>query len=273
MTIAACLTTLEGVVLGTDSTTTVYERPDVVARVHDSGQKIFEIGPGQDRFITGEHFSGGIALYNAASFGPVSWRNAVNNFYRERIRRDPNSNDIPRQFLSYLQECWSGLQSLAEVPSEEAIPDAGFLIATIGKGKGEVEAGRIELREAAIEPLATGMLRINGGFEVVSRLLLGYDVGIEGELASVGIDVAKFKQCAEKFQAMPNIRLMPLRDAIDFVHFLVYSAIRLHRYQGAPSRLGGPIEIAVVTADRGFRWVVHKSLQGSIGIPGRNELP
>ena len=174
--------------------------------------------------------------------------------------------------IQEMQECWSGLQSLAEVSPEEAVPDAGFLIATIGKGKGEVEAARIELREATIEPLAMGMLRISGGFEVVSRLLLGYDVGIERELASVGIDVADFKQCAEKFQAMPNIRLMPLRDAVDFVHFLVYSAIRLHRYRGAPSRLGGPIEIAVVTADRGFRWVVHKSLQGSIGIPGRNEL-
>lgn len=221
MTIAICLRTREGAVLGADSTTVELDEPEVVARLHGFGQKIFEVGPTLPHFLPGEHFSGGIAVYNAASFGPVSWRNVVNNFYRERIRGAPEMEDVPRQFLSFLQECWSGLQMLEEVPSEQTIPEAGFLVTTIGKGKGEVEAARVELREAIVEPLAPGRMRVNGGFEHVSRLLLGYDVGIKSELASAGMDVARFRQCAEKFQAMPNILVMPLRDAVDLVHFLV----------------------------------------------------
>ncbi len=113
-----------------------------------------------------------------------------------------------------------------------------------------------------------GNIFINGGFEVVSRLLFGYDVGIESALQNAGMDVAKFKQLAQPFRAIPTIAHMPLRDAIDFVHFLVYSAIKLHRYRGGPASIGGPIELAAITADRGFRWIVHKSLRESIGIPG-----
>jgi hypothetical protein len=92
-------------------------------------------------------------------------------------------------------------------------------------------------------------------------------------LVKAGVDQNLFLQCAQAFSLSPFLNHMPLRDAIDFVHFLIYAAIKLHRYKGGPAVVGGPIEIAVVTADRGFRWVLHKPLHESIGIPRGEYMP
>jgi len=266
MTIAISLKTPEGIVLGADSTTTCFVQPGQVGQLYNSAQKIFEIGPVWHRFVAGECFSGAIVTYDAGSLGPVSWRAAISNFYRERIRHNPRATDIAHQFLSFLQECWVGLQRSGQVAATEPIPNAGFLIACISQGCAEVEGARVQLQAATVEPQPVGNIHINGGFEVVSRLLYGYDVGLIGTMAGAGMDVAKFQALAQQFSAIPNVNWMPLRDAIDFVHFLVYSAIKLHRYRGGPASIGGPIEIAAITPDRGFRWIVHKRLSESIGI-------
>ncbi len=190
MTITIALKTPEGIVLGADSTTTVMDQTGKIAQLFNSAQKILEIGPSADGFIAGDHFSGGIATYNAGSFGPVSWRNLVNDFYRHKIRPSSQPLDISREFLSYAQQEWSKLQQAGSVPATAQIPDAGFMIATVNKCESEVFGSRVELRNATVEPLVSGSIQIGGGFEVVSRLLWGYDVGLEPVLAQLGVNIA-----------------------------------------------------------------------------------
>jgi hypothetical protein len=267
MTITVSLKTPEGIVLGSDSTTTVAQPGGQIAQLFNSAQKVFEIGPVNERFVAGSDFSGAVATYNAGSFGPISWRNVFSDFYREKIRGGAGPLDVSRELLAFCQTRWSGMQQRGLVPATMPIADVGFLTATINRDEGEVFGSRIELRNATVQPLAIGEMHIGGGVEVVSRLLFGYDSGLEGVLRQAGQDVDAFKRLAAPFRAMPNFSTLPMRDAIDFVHFLVYSAIKLHRYRGGPAMIGGAIELAVVTADRGFRWVQHKPLQESIGIP------
>jgi hypothetical protein len=76
-----------------------------------------------------------------------------------------------------------------------------------------------------------------------------------------------FQACAQSLDISQYLAHIPLRDAIDLVHFVIYSTIKLNRYKGGPALVGGPIEIATITADRGFRWVLHKPMRESIGIP------
>ncbi len=148
MTIAVALKTPEGIVLGADSTTTVFANPGVVGQLYNSAQKIYEIGPVCGRFIAGDCFSGAVVTYNAASFGPVSWRNVVSNFYRGRVFHAPGIRNVAAEFLTFLQECWTGLQTSGVVAGNEPIPDAGFLIGSISQGCAEVEGARVELRKA-----------------------------------------------------------------------------------------------------------------------------
>jgi hypothetical protein len=58
--------------------------------------------------------------------------------------------------------------------------------------------------------------------------------------------------------------MLPIRDAIDFVHSSIYSTIKALKFSQFPQVCGGPIEIAVITSDRPFRWVRHKRFDAAI---------
>ena len=58
--------------------------------------------------------------------------------------------------------------------------------------------------------------------------------------------------------------IVPIRDAIDFVHACIHSTIRAMKFSRHSQICGGPIELAVVTADRNFRWVRHKPWDAAI---------
>ena len=58
---------------------------------------------------------------------------------------------------------------------------------------------------------------------------------------------------------------LPLREAIDCVYASLYSTIKALKFSHWPEVCGGPIEMAVISTDRPFRWVRHKSLGEAIG--------
>jgi hypothetical protein len=62
---------------------------------------------------------------------------------------------------------------------------------------------------------------------------------------------------------------LPIRDAIDFTHACIASTIKAMKFSSLAQICGGPIEIAVITTDRPFRWVRHKKWDAAIteGIP------
>jgi hypothetical protein len=61
-----------------------------------------------------------------------------------------------------------------------------------------------------------------------------------------------------------SIPYLPLRDAIDFVHSCIASTIKALKFSNLAQTCGGPIEIAVITTDRHFRWVRHKQWDAAI---------
>jgi hypothetical protein len=57
---------------------------------------------------------------------------------------------------------------------------------------------------------------------------------------------------------------IPKRDAIDFVHACIVSTIKALKFSSLSQICGGPVEIAVITCDRKFRWVRHKAWDAAI---------
>ena len=57
---------------------------------------------------------------------------------------------------------------------------------------------------------------------------------------------------------------VPIRDAIDFVHACIFSTIKAFKFSNLSQICGGPIEVAVITTDRQFRWVKHKKWDTAI---------
>ena len=58
--------------------------------------------------------------------------------------------------------------------------------------------------------------------------------------------------------------IVPIRDAIDFVHACITSTIKAFKFSSMAPICGGPIELAVITTDRDFRWVKHKTWDAAI---------
>lgn len=277
MTVTILTATREGVVLGTDSTTTLTVRQrgaDKIVQLFNSAQKLFEIGPVVNCFLPGETFAGAAAVYGDGTFGPLSWRGFLSEFYCRRVRPARGSVDLPRELLDFAQAKWLELRQEGKIAPGRPIPDAGLMIAGIGKGQCKVHSGRVCLRGEAVERAEVGTILFGGDVSAATRLLYGYDGRLPVVLRRAGLDGgSRFEQCAAPLRVALHLDCMPLRDAIDFVHFLVYATIKLHRYRGIAAFVGGPIEIATVTVDRGFRWIVHKSLRQSIGIARGWEQP
>lgn len=58
--------------------------------------------------------------------------------------------------------------------------------------------------------------------------------------------------------------VLPIREAIDFVHACIHSTIKALKFSTLVQAGAGPIELAVITSDRRFRWVRHKALDAAI---------
>ena len=61
-----------------------------------------------------------------------------------------------------------------------------------------------------------------------------------------------------------KVPILPIRDAVDLVHACISSTIKAMKFSDLPQICGGPIEIAVITTDRRFRWVKHKPWDAAI---------
>lgn len=273
MTIAIALKTPEAVIFGCDSTTTVtVGQQRQVLQLFNSAQKLFEIGPANNCFIPGESFSGMFMTYGDGSFGPITWRDLVNRFFVSRAKSLQPADNVTQSFLEFAKEEWRTLQMAGKVSPNAGLPQAGAMIAGVTSGSVEIQSGAIEFDSQKVKELTLGELEFNGMPETVLRIVNGYDPLLQSELLQAGVSPADFADCAKKCSITPLIEHMPLRDAIDFVHFLVYSTVKLNRYRGGPVMVGGSIEIATLTADRGFRWIMHKPLNESIGVTANHHF-
>src|SRR5262249_42523348 len=114
----------------------------------------------------------------------------------------------------------------------------------------------------AAAPTANGVQGV-GGFwgapNMIMRLIFGADSG----LASAILASKKWTGTPQELDTIIrqfNLShpVLPIRDAIDFVHACIYSTIKALKFSMLDQICGGAIELAVITTDRQFRWVRHK---------------
>jgi len=67
--------------------------------------------------------------------------------------------------------------------------------------------------------------------------------------------------------------IIPIRDAIDFVHSCILATIKAIKFSSHAQTCGGPIEVAVITTDRKFRWVRHKEWFSAITEGDAADVP
>ncbi len=278
MTIAAVYLSPEGVVFGSDSTTTI-SSSDRDQHYFDFGQKVFELGEGATL---------GIVTWGLGGLQHTSYRTLYAEFADDLKSNAPSSvEDAATRWAakffsvydSAIGAAHRAMEAAAQTPEEKAaVADnavrlvAGFCVGGIALPNRRPAAFEIEFSPTGTvvpkpEPLPTGQAIFRGVPMLINRMLYGIDLDLFGAIEASPHwsggrdDLAKLVQ--PFLLGQPT--MLPIRDAIDWIYSCIQGTIKGVKFSPLAPMCGGPVEIAVVTSDRPFRWVKHKSLDVAIG--------
>jgi hypothetical protein len=264
MTIAAAYLTSEGVVLGTDSTTTVFVNTPAGAKVGqllNNAQKIFEIGqPNEGRLA--------FATWGDGMIGETSHR-TVGALLADKILAETTVEQAVGLLLGIVKEASGNCGT----------PDVGYFVGGTNPSSHKPECYKVVIGkgQTQVTPLKFGDAYFEGVSNFFIRAFHGIDPGLPNALSQAlrkHLGTAAPSNFEEVFgaalrDAMSAIytgwtQHLPLRDAIDFVHMYLHLTIKAFRFRLGPPICGGEIELGFVSTDRPFRWVRHKDFDSAI---------
>lgn len=287
MTIAACYVSPEGVVLGADSAST-HAFP-TGAHHFNYGQKLFEVGNkstlglvtwGLGGLALGSYRTLIARLADELPANPVSSVSEVAERWAELIwplysalpdvqlaqtlsakapfvpgvPADPSRRTLPEemQFVGLLQRCTLGFCIGGYVLADRQ-PVASEIVFSPTLGKPSPQ--NLPMAQSMWGVPAFINRLINGCADEVRQVILG-----SGRWNGTPQDFDTLL-APHKLNHPPTV---PIREAIDFCYACIFTTIKAMKFSSFPRVCGGPIEIAVITTDRPFRWVKHKELDAAI---------
>jgi hypothetical protein len=291
VTIAACYISPEGVVLGADSTSTYGSPRD--PHYYNNAQKLFEIGEGGTLGVVTWGIGGLqvsshrtlLALFadDLKDNPPVTVSEAATR-WRDRFWAAYSDPACP--IAPLIAKCKA---LAAKAPYDAAVaPNAGMrtkdedeeykrLHPNLVAGfclAGYLLPDRVPMAfQIVFDPLQGAPVPLArpsgywfwGAPNMIQRLIFACDDDTRDAIEKSGfwkgtradLDAA----IAPHVLAHP---IVPIRDAIDFVHACISSTIKAFKFSSLAQICGGPIELAVITTDRKFRWVWHKPWDAAI---------
>lgn len=287
MTIAACYLSSEGVVLGSDSTSTrIRPGSAVVGNLprfehFNFAQKVFEFG---------KDSTAGIVFWGLGAIGETSLRSIVADAEMQAKSKGISKlTDVAQLFsqifwTSYVSFFGKEIAYLNVKPGnadeerqQEALAQGlsgGFCIGGHWGNETAPQAWVVQYSPrmpTAPMPmkLSIGQTGFWGWSNLVERLVVGIDSPVLDSILKSG----KWNGTKQDLESIvlghslywPDYDL-PIREAIDWVHASIYATIKTMKFAPLEKICGGPIEVAVITTDRQFRWVCHKNLDEAIGV-------
>ncbi len=288
MTIAACYLSGEGVVLGADSTSTVFvagrgEQPGSEHQ-YNFAQKVFEFGePGS---------TVGVALWGLGSLGDKSYRTLIAEIADEAKKQDLDSLTAVAglaasmfwvQFTTAFADPLERVQKLnakgeertdeerGELAFWEQNLSGGFCIGGRWGGSRCPTAHEIVFKPQQTsapepQPLTVGNPKFWGCPNLIERLTRGMDYPLFKRILESGKWSGTPEELVDMVEqgALGQPWDLPLREAIDWIYASIYTTIRAMKFSHLAPVCGGPIEIALISSDRPFRWVRHKKMGEAI---------
>lgn len=289
LTIAACYVAAEGVVLGADSTASAVTADG--PHYFNNNQKLFELG---------EDATLGVVTWGLGSLPTKSYRGMFATLADDLVKTPAKAvADVVARWIDMFWAEYSvhplvtAFQALDKRPAfdkdtlkpapnarsedEEATYQqlvlnlrVGFCIGGYIMPDRSPSAYWVGFDpKQAVKPTPSQIQMFGtmffGAPNLFNRLMNGHDMGLNAALMASG----KWQGTAADLQTELNKfayghAMLPIRDAIDYVHACIYSTIKGLKFSSLSQICGGPIEIGVVTTDRRFRWVRHKTWDSAI---------
>jgi len=273
LTIAISVKINDGVVLATDSATTVMSpTPQGVANVtniYNNANKLFNLLKGAPI---------GAVTWGAGGIGNASISSLIKDF-RIRLKGETGESEYKLDKTKYtIEEVAVSLRKFifeenyvkafsAQPP--ESRPPLGFFVVGYSAGAPLADEYSIVIDQGNCGP--PNRLRKSeesgiywaGMGEPLNRLVLGWGTGLPQVLQqNLGVPPQQVGQAMQVIQQVLGVPFaipaMPLQDAIELAEFLADVAAKYSRFAPGAPVVGGPIEIAAISKHEGFKWVKRK---------------
>lgn len=219
--------------------------------------------------------------------------------YREQLKNIPTSirNDMNRQGLELIdlkeeptRVVFHFRNQQGQVQEAVAAPDGlQFILAGHNKDKSTevymiyVPGSTDKARDSRQQGKEYGAGWI-GQTDVVTRIVLGFDPRLQGTPlvrdAAARLGDAVVQQQLRGVEYSIQWGTMTLQDAIDFCQLAIETTTAIQRFSdgilmdpGDMTGVGGPIDMAVITYDKGFTWLNRKHLRSKAGEVDLDSLP
>lgn len=268
MTIAISIKVNDGVVLATDSASTMIgsssDGQKGVVNVYNNANKLFNLYKG----LPIGAITWGIGSIGHSSIATLSrdFRKLISSENGD-WKIDPATytmEDVANKFKKFIYDdnYINAFNNWLEKP------DLGFIIAGYSSKKSLAEEWKIQIKGGKcngpilLRTEAQVGLTANGMPDCVSRLYFGSSMELPNVLRDSGLVdpmIQRVMQLSRQRMTAPLVvPPMAIQDVIDLAIFLVEATINFVKFSpGAPS-VGGPIEVAAITKHEGFKWVQRK---------------
>jgi hypothetical protein len=287
MTIAACYVSSEGIVFGADSTSTVFVRAPnsgIGGGLHhfNYAQKVFEIGAQSTL---------GIAVWGMGNLTDLSYRTLIAQFadaisgtplisvqsaaqrFSERFWQEYSTRfaDVVARYRDICANPDSGDQEKLDALRIRQNFSGGFCIGGVCAYDRVPRAFEIIYQpDLDTVPVPTALHPGHASFWGCPNIMNRVVYGIDDELIDGIIQSGKWTATSEElFRLIWESRLaqpfdLPLREAVDWVHTIIFTTIKAMKFSHHLPVCGGPIELAVISSDRPFRWIQHKQFDEAL---------
>lgn len=275
MTVALGIVVSDGVVLASDSATTLLAPPDEtgqtgVINVYAHANKVFNLRKSSPigAYTYGAGSIGNLsiatlakdlrsALESGKPFGPSpAWRFKPKEYSVEEVA-------IAARRFFYEDRYVPAYKAAATKPV------FGFTIAGYSAGAEFPELWGIMVDQNGACPAPVPVRRqgetginVSGEPEAFQRLVVGFGAGLGQALVDIGLSQEDVPKALQAIQSRLEVGVappaMPIQDVIDLAEFLVDMTIKFSAFKPGAPTVGGPIEVAAITKHEGFRWVRRK---------------
>lgn len=270
MTIAITIKVNDGVVMATDSATTMFSPNGSANYIYHSANKLFNLYKGLPIGLQ----TAGLGMIGQSSIGTLvkDFRERIMN-ERDTMTVNPENytiQDVAEKFKRFIYD-YNYINAFQPLPPEQR-PLLVFRIAGYSTGQSLPEVWDITIRDTCNGPTLIQSQDVTGACwtgepEPITRLMMGFGTKLLPILKDIVVDdnlIDKIiERCRMEMDAGFITAPMPIQDAIELSSFLVETASKWAKYRPGADSIGGPTDIAAITKYEGFKWIQRKHYFGT----------
>jgi len=267
MTVAIALRVHDGVVLASDSVSTISNGPQVL-NTYSNANKIFNLRKG---------LPVGAITWGVGSLGGASIETLAKDFRQRLTLGTPDHacvrpgdtytiGDIAERLARFIYD--EHYEPAFRTVQQDQRPALGFFVAGYSHGGTTAEVFHLEfgphgtITNPVPAPMGVSLTWAGSGGAALSRLVNGFAPelpALVGRLLNLQPQqVGQLQASLVGLGAPMVLAAMPLQDTIDLAEWLVGVSSQYSRFCVGPATVGGPAEVAAISKHEDFKWIRRK---------------